>query len=88
MFSNPSSTVLSPERVPITLLLYFGGFTSDKQSSSKQLIIPNLIAAKCFGTVILRRFKLLSSMQRAIKFLTSEGDIKKVLAGYRMSMAV
>lgn len=26
-------------------------------------------------------------MQRAISFLTSEGDIKEVLAGYRMLMA-
>lgn len=85
-FQNRSSTVLSLERGPITPLPHFGGFTFDKQSSSKRLIIPNLIAAKRFGTAILRRFKLLGSMQRAIKFLTSEGDIKKVLSSYRMSM--
>ncbi|KAL0640096.1 hypothetical protein Q9L58_000924 [Maublancomyces gigas] len=70
-----------------TLLLYFGGFTFDKQSPSKNLVITNLIAVKRFGTAILRRFKLLGSMQRAIRVLTSEGDIKKVLAGYRMLMA-
>lgn len=67
--------------------MYFGGFTFDKQSPSKNLVITNLIAAKRFGTAILRRFQLLGSMQRAIRVLTSEGDIKNVLAGYRMLMA-
>ncbi|RPB00451.1 hypothetical protein L873DRAFT_816160 [Choiromyces venosus 120613-1] len=70
-----------------TLLLYFGAFTFDKENPSKFLTIPNHIVAKRFGTTILHRFKLLSSMQNAVKFLALRGDIIATLAGYQELMA-
>ncbi|KAG0636846.1 hypothetical protein HOY80DRAFT_1024181 [Tuber brumale] len=70
-----------------SLLLYFGGFTFDKENPSQFLTIPNLIAARRFGTALLDHFGLLSTMEDAIRFLASHGKIEKVLGGYQELMA-
>ncbi|KAG0136188.1 hypothetical protein HOY82DRAFT_589531 [Tuber indicum] len=70
-----------------SLLVYFGGFTFDKENPSEFLTIPNLIAARRFGTALLDHFGLLSTMEEAMRFLTLHGKIEKVLGGYKELMA-
>ncbi|KAG0136190.1 hypothetical protein HOY82DRAFT_625829 [Tuber indicum] len=70
-----------------SLLLYFGGFTFDNAHPSEFLAIPNLIAARRFGTALLDHFGLLSTMEEAMRFLTLHGKIEKVLGGYQELMA-
>ena len=74
------------ETVFCTLLLYFGAFTFHKENPTKYLTIPNHIVAKRFGSTILRGYRLISSMQNAVRFLALDGNIIAPLQGYQELM--
>ena len=65
-----------------SLLVYMGGLTFDSAEPSKFLKIPNLIAAKRFGTALLNRLGLYQSMGNALHTLARTGDPTEVLTGY------
>ena len=65
-----------------SLLVYMGGLTFDCAEPSKFLKIPNLVAAKRFGTALLDRLGLYSSMKDALYTLASTGNLMDVLNGY------
>jgi hypothetical protein len=48
-----------------SLMVYMGGLTFDSDDPSKFLKIPNLIAAKRFGSALLDRLRLYSSIKNA-----------------------
>jgi hypothetical protein len=59
-----------------------GGLTFDWKEPDKFLKIPNLVAAKRFGTALLRRIGLYDSMRDALHTLAGNGNPMDVLAGY------
>jgi hypothetical protein len=59
-----------------------GGLTFDSAEPSKFLKIPNLVAAKRFGTALLNRLGLYQSMGTALHTLAQTGSPMEVLAGY------
>ena len=59
-----------------------GGLTFDSDNPSKFLKIPNLIAAKRFGSAILERLGLYNSMKSALHSLAGTGNPMDVLIGY------
>ena len=63
-------------------MVYMGGLTFDSNDPSKLLKIPNLVAAKRFGSAILERLGLYSSMKSALHSLAGTGNPMDVLAGY------
>jgi hypothetical protein len=63
-------------------MVYMGGLTFDSNDPSKFLKIPNLIAAKRFGSALLDRHGLLSSMKDALYTLAGTGNPMDVLTGY------
>jgi hypothetical protein len=67
-------------------MIYMGGLTFDSDDPSNFSKIPNLIAAKRFGSAILKRLGLYNSMQTALDSLTKTGNPMGVLAGYRHMM--
>jgi hypothetical protein len=65
-----------------SLMIYMGGLTLDPDNPAKFSKIPNLVAAKRFGTAILERLGLYHSMKTALHSLTRTGNPMIVLAGY------
>jgi hypothetical protein len=63
-------------------MVYMGGLTPDSGDPSKFLKIPNLVAAKRFGSALLERHGLSSSMKAALYTLARTGNPMGVLAGY------
>src|SRR3954463_4588003 len=63
-------------------MVYMGGLTFDSDDPSKFLKIPNLIAAKRFGSALLDRHGLSSSMKDALYTLAGTGNPMDVLSGY------
>ena len=59
-----------------------GGLTFDSNNPSKFLKIPNLVAAKRFGSALLARHGLFSSMKEALYTLAGTGNPMDVLIGY------
>jgi hypothetical protein len=63
-------------------MVYMGGLTFDSDDPSKFLKIPNLVAAKRFGSAILERLGLYNSMKTALHSLAGTGNPMDVLIGY------
>jgi hypothetical protein len=63
-------------------MVYMGGLTFDSNDPSKFLKIPNLVAAKRFGSALLDRHGLSSSMKDALYTLVRTGNPMDVLTGY------
>jgi hypothetical protein len=63
-------------------MVYMGGLTFDSDDPSKFLKIPNLVAAKRFGSALLNRHGLHSSMEDALYTLAGTGNPMDVLIGY------
>jgi hypothetical protein len=63
-------------------MVYMGGLTPDSDDPSNFLKIPNLVAAKRFGSALLDRHGLYSSMKNALYSLARTGNPMNVLAGY------
>jgi hypothetical protein len=63
-------------------MVYMGGLTFDMAEPSKFLKIPNLVAAKRFGSALLDRLGLYKSMKSALFNLAATGNPMNVLAGY------
>jgi hypothetical protein len=63
-------------------MVYMGGLTFDSNDPSKFLKIPNLVAAKRFGSALLNRHGLYSSMKDALYTLARTGNPMDVLVGY------
>ena len=63
-------------------MVYMGGLTFDSNDPSKFLKIPNLVAAKRFGSAILERLGIYNSMKTALHSLARTGNPMDVLAGY------
>jgi hypothetical protein len=59
-----------------------GGLTFDSAEPSKFLKIPNLVAAKRFGTALLDRLGLYQSMRDALYTLAETGNPMDVFTGY------
>src|SRR5947199_10420455 len=59
-----------------------GGLTFDSDDPSNFLKIPNLVAAKRFGSALLDRLGLFSSMKDALYTLVATGNPMDVLSGY------
>jgi hypothetical protein len=59
-----------------------GGLTFDTDDPSNFAKIPNLVAAKRFGSAILERLSSYSSMKDALHSLAKTGNPMGVLAGY------
>ena len=62
-------------------MVYMGSLTFDTEDPSYFLKIPNHVAAMRFGMAILDQVGLYSSMNSALRFLKSNGNIKAVLTG-------
>ncbi|KAF8247351.1 hypothetical protein K440DRAFT_303153 [Wilcoxina mikolae CBS 423.85] len=65
-----------------SLLVYMGGVTFDSKNPSTFLRIPNRVVATRFGMALLNRHELYWSMSQAVRFLSSTGDLRRVLSGY------
>jgi hypothetical protein len=63
-------------------MVYMGGLTFDSDDPSKFLRIPNLVAAKRFGSALLDRYGLYNSMRDALYTLAGTGNPMNILAGY------
>lgn len=63
-------------------MIYMGGLTFDSDDPSNFSKIPNLVAAKRFGSTILKRLGLYDSMKTALHSLAMTGNPMDVLAGY------
>jgi hypothetical protein len=63
-------------------MVYMGGLTFDSNDPSKFLKISNLVAAKRFGSALLDRYGLYSSMKDALYTLARTGNPMDVLVGY------
>jgi hypothetical protein len=63
-------------------MVYMGGLTFDSDNPSNFLKIPNLVAAKRFGSALLNRHGLYSSMKDALYTLAGTGNLMDVLVGY------
>ena len=63
-------------------MVYMGGLTFDSDDPSKFLKIPNLVAAKRFGSALLEGLGLYNSMTTALHSLARTGNPMDVLAGY------
>lgn len=59
-----------------------GGLTFDSDDPSKFLKMPNLVAAKRFGSALLDRLGLYSSIKTALYTLAQTGNPMDVLAAY------
>jgi hypothetical protein len=59
-----------------------GGLTFDSDNPSNFLKIPNLVAAKRFGSALLDRHGLFYSMKDALYTLAGTGNPIDVLIGY------
>jgi hypothetical protein len=59
-----------------------GGLTFDSDNPSSFLKIPNLVAAKRFGSALLDRHGLFHSMKDALYTLAGTGNPMDVLTGY------
>lgn len=64
-------------------MVYFGGFTFDRENPTTHLKIPNAVAAQRIAEVILERYKLSQSLPVALQALLQDGDIEGVLSCYR-----
>jgi hypothetical protein len=67
-------------------MIYMGGLTPDSDDPSNFSKIPNLVAAKRFGSAILQRLGMYDSMKAALDSLARTGNPMDVLAGYRHMM--
>jgi hypothetical protein len=65
-----------------SLMVYMGGLTPDLDNPSNFLKIPNLVAAKRFGSALLDRHGLSGSMKDALYSLAGTGNPIDVLIGY------
>jgi hypothetical protein len=65
-----------------SLMVYMGGLTFDSDDPSKFLKMPNLVAAKRFGSALLEGLGLYNSMTTALHSLAKTGNPMDVLAGY------
>jgi hypothetical protein len=63
-------------------MAYMGALTFDSDDPSKFLKIPNLVAAKRFGSALLDRHGLHNSMRDALYTLAKTGNPMDVLVGY------
>jgi hypothetical protein len=63
-------------------MAYMGALTLDSDNPSKFLKIPNLVAAKRFGSALLNRHGLYNSMKNALYTLARTGNLIDVLIGY------
>src|SRR3954463_10160041 len=63
-------------------MVYMGGLTFDSDDPSKFLKIPTLVPAKRFGSALLDRLGLYSSMKDALYTLVGTGNPMDVLSGY------
>ena len=63
-------------------MIYMGGLTFDSDDPSNFSKIPNLVAAKRFGSAILERLSMYNSMKTALDRLARTGNPMDVLAGY------
>jgi len=67
-------------------MVHMGGLTFDSDNPSDFLKIPNLVAAKRFGSALLDRHYLYSSLKKALYALAETGDPMDVLIGYCYQM--
>ena len=67
-------------------MAYMGALTLDSDDPSKFLKIPNLVAAKRFGSALLDRHGLYNSMKNVLYTLAGTGNPMDVLTGYRHMM--
>src|SRR4051794_6991201 len=65
-----------------SLMVYMGCLTPDSDDPSKFLKIPNLVAAKRFGSALLDRHGLYSSIKDGLYTLARTGNPIDVLVGY------
>lgn len=65
-----------------SLMVYMGGLTFDPDDPSKFLKIPNLVAAKRFGTALLDRLGLYNSIKNTLYTLAQTGNPMGALAAY------
>jgi hypothetical protein len=63
-------------------MVYMGGLTPDSDDPSHFLKIPNLVAAKRFGSALLDALGLYSSMKDALYTLAGTGNPMDVLRRY------
>jgi hypothetical protein len=63
-------------------MAYMGALTLDSDDPSKFLKIPNLVAAKRFGSALLDRHGLYNSMKNVLYTLAGTGNLMDVLIGY------
>jgi hypothetical protein len=63
-------------------MVYMGALTLDSDEPSKFLKIPNLIAAKRFGSALLDRYGLRSSVKNALYTLAETGNPMDILIAY------
>jgi hypothetical protein len=63
-------------------MVHMGGLTFDSENPSGFLKIPNLVAAKRFGSALLDRHGLFYSMKDALYTLAGTGNPMDVLIGY------
>ena len=64
-------------------MLYFGGLTFYPEDPAHCLQIPNAIAAKRIAETVLEKYGLRESLNSALEFLKTDGDIRPVLSCYR-----
>jgi len=63
-------------------MVYAGGLTFDSEDPSKFLKIPNLITAHRFGSALLDRLGIRTTISAALKTLATTGAPDQFLLGY------
>jgi hypothetical protein len=64
-------------------MLYYGGLTFYPEDPAHYLKIPNLVEAERIAEAVLSRYGLRESLNSALNYLETNGDIRSVLSCYR-----
>lgn len=65
-----------------SMVTYMGGLTFDADEPEKYLKVTNRIAAKRFRMALLGRLHLYGTMNDAVAYFSSNGNLRRVLGGY------
>ena len=63
--------------------MYFGGLTFHPEKPKTHLKIPNKVAADRIALTVLDRYDLRNSLEVALQYLVSNGELERTLACYR-----
>ncbi|KIX02281.1 uncharacterized protein Z518_08220 [Rhinocladiella mackenziei CBS 650.93] len=79
-----STQVTGEDEIPAwrSLMVYMDGLAFDSDNPSQFLKIPNRVAARRFGSAILERLGLYSTIGDALRTLAQTGNPMRALAGY------